>query len=73
MAKNYADLRPIRDELAQSLADKPGFDSVGITKKDGKLALSVFIAEPGYSTARLPASYNGYPVVKKKASEFIPH
>jgi hypothetical protein len=73
MTKHYVDLKPVRDELAQALANKPGFDSVGITKHNGELALSVFLTEPGYSSATLPASYNGYPVVKKKATEFVPH
>jgi hypothetical protein len=71
MTKRYADLTPTRDKLAQSLANEPGFDSVGITKEKGELTLSVLLAEPGYSTARIPTSYNGYPVVKKRATDFI--
>jgi hypothetical protein len=75
MKSHYTDLIPVRDELARSLADSPGFDSVGITKTEqgGEFALSVFLTEPGYSTAKLPASYNGYQVVRKKATEFVPH
>ncbi len=73
MPKSYLDLKPARDQLAQTLADQPGFDSVGITKKNGEFALSVFLTEPGYATAKIPASYCGYPVVRKKASEFVPH
>jgi len=73
MTKKYSDLVPARDQLARSLADKPGFDSVGITKERGKFALSVFFAEPGYSAPDIPKSYSGYPVVLKKATDFIPH
>jgi hypothetical protein len=73
MAKNYSDLKPTRDELARSLAGKPGFDSVGITNHAGELALSVFLEEPAYSSTSLPVSYNGYAVVRKKASDFVPH
>jgi hypothetical protein len=72
MTRSHRDMEPVRDKLAQTLADKPGFDSVGITKRAGKWALSVFLAEPGYSTAQIPESYGGYPIVRKKASEFVP-
>jgi hypothetical protein len=73
MSKSHKDLQPVRDKLAETLADRPGFDSVAITKKDGRWALTVFLTEPGYSTAQIPASYDGYPIVRKKASEFVPH
>ena len=73
MTKSHRDLEPIRDRLAQTLADRPGFDSVGITKSAGGWALSVFLAEPGYSTAQIPETFGGYPIVKRKASQFVPH
>jgi hypothetical protein len=69
----HRDLEPVRDKLAQSLADRPGFDSVGITKRAGEWALSVLLAEPGYCTSQIPQSYGDYPIVKRKASEFVPH
>jgi hypothetical protein len=73
MTRRHTDLHPARDELARVLAKTPGFDSVGITKLKGQLALSVFLTEPEFSRAALPLSFQGYPVVRKKASEFVPH
>jgi len=73
MTKSHRDIEPVRDKLAQTLANWAGFDSVGITKRDGGWALSVFLAEPGYSTAQIPESYGGYPIVRRRASEFVPH
>ena len=73
MTNSHRDLEFVRDKLAQTLLDRPGFDSVGITKRDGAWALSVFLMEPGYSTAQIPESYDGYPIVRKRASEFMPH
>jgi hypothetical protein len=71
--KSNLDVRPARDSLARALANKPGFDSVGITKKDGNFALSVFLTEPGFHSTALPNTHEGYPIVRKKASEFVPH
>jgi hypothetical protein len=71
MTTSRKDLEPVRDKLAARLAREPGFDSIGITIRDGEWALSVFLTEQGYDTAQVPESFNGYPVVKRKATRFI--
>ena len=70
---NFRLLEPVRDRLAEELSNENGVDSVGITKNDGELALSVFLTEGGFQTVALPPSYDGYKVIRKKASEFVPH
>lgn len=71
--RNHLQAIPARDSLAKSLAGEPGFDSVGITEKDGSLALSVFLRGAAFKSAKLPAAHDGYAIVRKKASEFVPH
>jgi hypothetical protein len=63
----------VRNKLVRELSDQKGIDSVGVTRVKGVFALCVQVEEASYHSVKLPKTFEGYPVIREKATEFVPH